>query len=369
METKLGVELKELDDKGAGLARIATLNVVDSDGDLTIPGAFGEQHAMVLPSHNWGSVPLGKARIFEQGDDALASFQLNLETAAGREWHSALKFDIADGKPLQEWSYGFSITDEGTEVRDEQPIRILKGLNVHEVSPVVLGSGVGTGTLSIKAGDKRATPTHSTATQTRVWDGPANRRRTRSGEEASYYNVIFAWRDPAGDVAIKATWRFIHHFVDGAGNPGAASTRASSLGIGILNGARGGTTIPDGDRRGVWNHLAKHLRDADMDVPELRSAEECGVKLIEQIRFTVWDAEAVIERLAEVKQERLERGRDLGDDALAGANELKAVLDGMRELASEIELIVTKGGGTEDAGRLLAEFEAIRSGKHLGSLS
>ena len=47
-------------------------------------------------------------------------------------------------------------------------------------------------------------------------------------------------------------------------------------GIGVLNGGRGGTTIPDADRQGVWNHLAKHLRDADLTPPELKSADDHG---------------------------------------------------------------------------------------------
>ncbi len=38
----------------------------------------------------------------------------------------------------------------------------------------------------------------------------------------------------------------------------------------MLNGGRGGTTIPETDRRGVWEHLAAHLRDADLEPPDLR---------------------------------------------------------------------------------------------------
>jgi hypothetical protein len=38
----------------------------------------------------------------------------------------------------------------------------------------------------------------------------------------------------------------------------------------ILNGARGGTDIPSQHREGVYNHLAKHLRDAGEDPAELK---------------------------------------------------------------------------------------------------
>jgi hypothetical protein len=49
---------------------------------------------------------------------------------------------------------------------------------------------------------------------------------------------------------------------------------ACSTGIGVLNGARTGTTIPDADRKGVWAHLAAHLEDAGVkpaDIPELKN--------------------------------------------------------------------------------------------------
>jgi len=115
---------------------------------------------------------------------------------------------------------------------------------------------------------------HHTATSDAAWDGPANERRVRSGEGQAYYRRIYAWRDPDAAGDRKAHYRFIHHFVSADGAPGAASIVAARTGIGVLNGARGGTTIPDSDRRGVYNHLAAHLRDAGIEPPELRSLDE-----------------------------------------------------------------------------------------------
>ncbi len=148
------ITLKQVDDEGKGLAVIATLNVLDKDNDITESGAFGTgQEAKILPAHDWMHVPLGKAFIREEGDLVLADFQMNLDIAAARDWHSALKFDLAQGTPLQECSYGFTITDATNETRNtDTRVRILKGLTVHEISPVVLGAGEGTGTVAIKSG-------------------------------------------------------------------------------------------------------------------------------------------------------------------------------------------------------------------------
>lgn len=153
---KRGAELKSLDDSGHGLARIATLSAIDHDKDTYAPGAFGTegQWAQILGAHNHAMVPLGKARVFERDDEALAELHFNLSTTVGKEWHAALKFDLAaccDGAPaIQEWSYGFHILDAIKETRDGEPVRVLKKLKVFEVSPVVQGAGIGTGTLQVK---------------------------------------------------------------------------------------------------------------------------------------------------------------------------------------------------------------------------
>jgi HK97 family phage prohead protease len=112
---------------------------------------------------------------------------------------------------------------------------------------------------------------HHTPTSTGGWDGPANEARLKLDQDAAYYKKAYAWQDPDGDPALKGTYKFIHHEVSGDGTPGAANLRGCSTGIGVLNGGRGGTTIPDTDRPGVWRHLAAHLRDGDMEPPELKA--------------------------------------------------------------------------------------------------
>ncbi len=153
-ETK-SLTVEKMDEKGHGLAKIATLSAVDHDGDTYLPGAFswkeGGQWVPILPAHDRKAMPFGKARVFEDGDGAYAELHMNLDTGAGREWHSALKFDLAKGAAVQEWSYGFGVLDQARETRNGEPLRVLKRLDVHEISTVVRGAGVGTGTLAMKS--------------------------------------------------------------------------------------------------------------------------------------------------------------------------------------------------------------------------
>lgn len=148
--------VEKMDDAGHGLARIATLSAVDHDGDTYAGGAFGwkensEQWVPILPAHDRTAMPLGKARVYEDSSTAFAELHLNLETAAGKDWQSHLKFDLATGRPAQEWSYGFGVVDAAYEQRGDERVRILRKLDVHEVSPVVRGAGAGTTTLAMKS--------------------------------------------------------------------------------------------------------------------------------------------------------------------------------------------------------------------------
>ncbi len=160
MDNKKSFRFKEIKaDKGTGSAIIAELNVVDLDGDVTLPGAFGTQEVNVLPAHDTYMPRLGKAILREADNYAIADFKFNLDPNAqsAKEWYSALKFDMENGTPLQEWSYGYDVLESEFGEFDGQKVRFLKSLKVHEISPVLKGAGVGTGTLSIKSGTEKMT--------------------------------------------------------------------------------------------------------------------------------------------------------------------------------------------------------------------
>ena len=152
IETK-SMTVEKMDEAGHGLARIAILSAVDSHGDTYAKGAFSwkEQWVSILPAHDRKAMPLGKARVYEEGDAVYAELHLNLKSEAGREWHATLAFDLEKGNPVQEWSYGFGVLEKDRETREGKSVRVLKRLDVHEVSPVVRGAGVGTRTLALKS--------------------------------------------------------------------------------------------------------------------------------------------------------------------------------------------------------------------------
>lgn len=147
----LRVEIKDAE-KGIVTAVFATLNVKDLDGDLTVPGAFGSQNVRVSSyGHgSWdGDLPVGKGTISEKDGEAVAELKFFMTTQHGREHFEVVK----EMGELQQWSYGFDVVETGEvteDFRQRGVRRVLKVLKVHEVSPVLLGAGVATRTLSVK---------------------------------------------------------------------------------------------------------------------------------------------------------------------------------------------------------------------------
>lgn len=176
MEHKL-LDLKAEGDAGEVVATIATLNVKDKDGDVTLPGYFGKQPASILLSHDWGPVMLGKGTISETDTEARFSGKFNMspDDPEARAVFSRLKFD-QDNPPKQiEWSYGYSVLDGATEKFTDHPdfgdgtflgpVDEGPGVKVAEVSPVVLGAGEGTGTVSVKMGSVTISNERATLTE------------------------------------------------------------------------------------------------------------------------------------------------------------------------------------------------------------
>ena len=152
MNERKVVQLKaaEYSEKGAVRAVFATLSAIDHDGDMILPGAIGEQRVrMSAYGHQswYGELPVGKGRVYEEGENAIFEGQFFLTTTPGRDTYETVK---AMGD-LQEWSFALpEIESEMRTTPEGQNFRAIKKVTVPEVSPVLLGAGVNTRTLDVK---------------------------------------------------------------------------------------------------------------------------------------------------------------------------------------------------------------------------
>jgi hypothetical protein len=289
--------------KGEVSAVFSTFNVIDKDGDVTEPGAFTDGQEVLISAYghtSWaGALPVGKGTIRQTGDEAIFDGKFFMNTEAGRETFAVVKELAGQG----EWSYGFDIVEESFGKFEDRDVRFLKRLDVHEVSPVLVGAGVNTRTLATKGAKRLEVPDGFAD------DDPAEARRKALPDVEAYRGAIrphktevrnvewssaavdvegagvtglrstHAWVDTAGDPESADSYRYLHHEAAG----GAANLRACLAGIARLNGAQGAAGVPEADRKGVYNHLASHIIDAGRAAPDLRGAGQDGVKFFDEL--------------------------------------------------------------------------------------
>ncbi|MBI1757985.1 MAG: HK97 family phage prohead protease [Actinobacteria bacterium] len=171
--------------KGEVTAVFATFDAIDSDGDVTRPGAFTDGAEVRISAYGHGSwdglLPVGKGVMRSTRTEAVLDGQFFLDTAAGADTFAVVR-QMGD---LQEWSYGYKPVKWSYGEFDGQQVRFLEQLAVYEVSPVLLGAGVNTRTLSTKgatfAGEAEAVLAAVTSLVDRAVDVLAKRQEKGKG--------------------------------------------------------------------------------------------------------------------------------------------------------------------------------------------
>ncbi len=148
----VSLELKA-DEAGAFTAVFATFDVIDHDGDVTLPGAFDQGARIPVGAYGHasrdGELPVGAAAIASDTSTASIAGRFFIDTPHGDAAYRTIK-NLVDEGVRQEWSYIFTIEDSERGERDGRPVRILRKLKVHSVDPVLAGAGLGTRVTAIK---------------------------------------------------------------------------------------------------------------------------------------------------------------------------------------------------------------------------
>ncbi len=270
------VEVKaEGSEPGTFTALVSRFGNVDEAGDRVMPGSFTpalERHG--LPAVYWNHAWVFPGPIGESLDAAEEERGLRVKA---RLWIDEDPFvrrihrGMLAGQ-VREFSFAYTVADSREVEEDGKTVReILAFDRVYEWGPVTAGMNPETELLEVAGllvpiGRKAAAPSHSTPVVDDAWDGGRAVREAEMPDDLA----IFAWVDEERRDA-KSAHKLPHHWpaaVDGRRPAVIAGFRAA---MGALLGARGGVDIPAGDRRGVWEHLARHYRDADLEPPELRA--------------------------------------------------------------------------------------------------
>ena len=111
---------------------------------------------------------------------------------------------------------------------------------------------------------------HTTGITEDPWDAAAEEAKLSDPLSTTVAAAMYAWFDDAQvveDAVPRAGCLLPHHVVGDDGAPGVANVNALGAAIAVLN--EGGEAIPGDDRQAVYDHLAKHYTDNDLEPPEL----------------------------------------------------------------------------------------------------
>lgn len=113
---------------------------------------------------------------------------------------------------------------------------------------------------------------HGAAPEDMPWDGAAE----VVAADAAALKIMCTWFD-GENPDIKGSYKLPHHRSSGRH---VAVWRGVAAAMAVLFGARGGVNVPSGDRRSMYNHLAKHYKSWDKEPPEFRAYSDGELKLL-----------------------------------------------------------------------------------------
>ncbi|MEJ7783410.1 MAG: HK97 family phage prohead protease [Solirubrobacteraceae bacterium] len=148
--------LSESDAPGSFEALVSVFGVVDSDGDVVMPGAFTKTLAAgpkaIVHSHDWQAAPIGQTVSAEETSDGLL-VKGRLFVAPGEDHARAREVYAAmRGGALTEFSWGGRVTSETRKEDDNGDVTYeLNEIDLVEYGPCLKGANPSTRLLAVKS--------------------------------------------------------------------------------------------------------------------------------------------------------------------------------------------------------------------------
>lgn len=113
----------------------------------------------------------------------------------------------------------------------------------------------------------RAVAMHTTGTSDAPWDSMSHAKRLAALRSVDRARAASAWCASDVDAGETGNFMFLHHEVDESGTVGPANLTACAAGIAALNAGRDSELLSLSEKRNVYAHLSRHLRDAGRAAP------------------------------------------------------------------------------------------------------
>jgi len=287
---------KSIDEKNHTITMYVSTGKVDRDNEIVDPKGWVldnfKKHSPLVDSHDYKTVLNQIGKIIDVGVDSKGL------------WIRAQYF-IGEGNLKADWAWTLAKHNSAAMSVGFNPIEKQDGKNgvktvytkqeLLEVSQVIVPSqpdavqdGIDNFALALKEfkgvrGDNMEVETkgvipykkHPLAPESTAWN---------AGKEVKLATVndlkeMCAWYDSTKP-DIKSSYKLPHHLVRNY----VTVWRGVAASMAALFGARGGVNVPAKDRKGIYNHLAKHYQEFNKKVPEFKEYESdeeifkaCGI--------------------------------------------------------------------------------------------
>lgn len=253
-------EVKQIAEDGTFEGHAAVFGNVDKAKEMVEPGAFTKtllekKEFPVSWIHDVRDL-LGSAKAEQDNVGLKVNGLLNLAVQSAKEKYALMKQGV-----IRMLSMGYDVLKDFI---DEAGVRHLQEIKLYEIALVPWGMNPEAQITSVKA----AIPFKDLGfeqDEAAAWDGPAE----TTAADVADLKIICAWYD-SQNADVKGSYKLPHHRA-GSHKAVWAGVRAA---MGALLGALGGVDIPVGDKKGVYNHLAKHYKDWTKEPPAFKSLDD-----------------------------------------------------------------------------------------------
>ncbi len=331
--------VRQVDVERRQLVILGTTPTKDRYGDIVEPKgadlrAF-RRNPVFLWAHNYSQPPIGKSINEKIGDEGIEYTIQFADTEFAKEIFglyrdgflnaASIGFIPLEYEPVSSDSYGYRYTKweqlelSGVPVPanpDALALAVKRGMSQDMIQRVIEPQEKGV--ISYARAHPDGTPK---AAEDAEWDA-GKEVREADGQKALL--TMCAWYDSAasdedGDSLpdAKSAYKLPHHQAAGEH---AVVWKGVSAAMAALLGARGGVDVPDGDRKGIYNHLVKHYQEFEKEPPDFKAVDE----IVEEYAAGVPRQAFVPEQragavLAKRNKDRLNQAKTLIDEVLADA--------------------------------------------------
>ena len=266
--------VKEVKSDGIITGAIASTENQDRDGEQLATTGWELDNFLRNPLLLWGhdahELPIGKVlNIRVDGNKLIfdAQFAIKENDFAEKVWN------MVKGGFLNAFSVGFIPKERDGDRFTRQELLEISLVNVPANAEALMSREFKAFQEDVDGIEKSAIPfkAQPLAPKDAAWDGIAETKKATTEE----LKAMSAWFD-SENAESKTSYKFTHHQFEGTMTVwrGVVAAMANLLGS-------GGVSIPEEDRKAVYNHLKKHYAEFEEEAPEFRSLEQIEKKKIE----------------------------------------------------------------------------------------